>query len=248
MTFQQWTGVNFILYYAPFIFTSLGLSGTTISLLASGVVGIVMFLATIPAVLWVDDWGRKPTLIVGAIGMGICHFVVAGIIGTCSGDWPSHKAAGWAAVVFVWLFAICFGFSWGPCAWVVVAGVFPLGLRAKGVSIGASSNWLNNFAVAISTPDFVAAAPYGAYIFLGLMCVLGALYFHFGVPETKSRTLDEIDQLFGDNSGRSRFEAEMLEQAHRDVGLLAAAGLEEQHEKAGSTHEHNGEYGAEKKA
>lgn len=71
MTFQQWTGVNFILYYAPFIFASLGLSGTTTSLLASGVVGIVMFVATIPAVLWVDEWGRKPTLIVGAIGMGV---------------------------------------------------------------------------------------------------------------------------------------------------------------------------------
>jgi MFS family permease len=71
MTFQQWTGVNFILYYAPFIFASLGLSGKTISLLASGVVGVVMFIATIPAVLYVDRWGRKPTLIIGAIGMGV---------------------------------------------------------------------------------------------------------------------------------------------------------------------------------
>lgn len=71
MTFQQWTGVNFILYYAPFIFASLGLDGKTTSLLASGVVGVVMFLATIPAVLWVDNWGRKPTLIIGAIGMGV---------------------------------------------------------------------------------------------------------------------------------------------------------------------------------
>lgn len=71
MTFQQWTGVNFILYYAPFIFASLGLDGKTTSLLASGVVGVVMFLATIPAVLWVDQWGRKPTLIAGAVGMGV---------------------------------------------------------------------------------------------------------------------------------------------------------------------------------
>jgi len=226
MTFQQWTGVNFILYYAPFIFASLGLDGKTTSLLASGVVGIVMFIATIPAVLWVDRWGRKPTLIVGAIGMGICHFIVAGIIGTSRSDWAAHKGAGWAAVVFVWIFAICFGFSWGPCAWVVVAEVFPLGLRAKGVSIGASSNWLNNFAVAISTPDFVAAAPYGAYIFLGLICVIGAIYVHFGIPETKNRTLEEIDEVFGDKSSRSRLEAEMLEQAQRDVGLLALAGIE----------------------
>lgn len=80
MTFQQWTGVNFILYYAPFIFQRLGLSGKTISLLASGVVGIVMFLATIPAVLYVDQWGRKPTLIVGAIVMGVSELYLLSLI------------------------------------------------------------------------------------------------------------------------------------------------------------------------
>ena len=67
--FQQWTGINAILYYAPTIFKELGLSGNTTSLLATGVVGIVMFLATIPAVLYIDRLGRKPVLAVGAIGM-----------------------------------------------------------------------------------------------------------------------------------------------------------------------------------
>jgi MFS family permease len=98
MVFQQWTGVNFILYYAPFIFGALNLAGQTTSLLASGVVGVAMFLATIPAVLYVDSWGRKPTLISGAIGMGICHFVVAGIIGAYDNDFVGHAAGGWAAV------------------------------------------------------------------------------------------------------------------------------------------------------
>ena len=143
MVFQQWTGVNFILYYAPFIFGALNLAGNTTSLLASGVVGVVMFLATIPAVLYIDSVGRKPLLISGAILMGICHFSVSIIIARCSHDWPAHAAAGWVAAAFIWLFAIAFGFSWGPAAWVAVAEVFPLGLRAKGVSIGASSNWLN---------------------------------------------------------------------------------------------------------
>ncbi|KAK6203088.1 putative sugar transporter, high affinity [Scheffersomyces amazonensis] len=219
MTFQQWTGVNFILYYAPFIFDSLGLSGTTTSLLASGVVGIVMFLATIPAVLWVDQLGRKPVLVSGAIVMGVCHFIVAGILGSVS-DFTTHSGAGWAAVVFVWIFAIGFGYSWGPCAWIIVAEVFPLGMRAKGISIGASSNWLNNFAVAMSTPDFVASAKYGAYIFLGLMCIFGAIYIQFFVPETKGRTLDEIDELFGDTSGTSRTEAEIHNRILKEVGLL----------------------------
>ena len=138
MTFQQWTGVsscslaccmhstdpplgvNFILYYAPFIFAGLNLAGNTTSLLASGVVGVVMFLATIPTVLYLDSWGRKPVLISGAIMMGICHFVVAGIIGQFKEQWDNNTgsaaatSAGWAAVVFIWLFAIGFGYSWGP--------------------------------------------------------------------------------------------------------------------------------------
>ena len=226
MTLQQWTGVNFILYYAPFVFNHLGLNATTTSLLASGVVGVVMFLATIPAVLYVDQWGRKPTLIVGAAIMALCQFIVAGIIAQCQDNWPAHRAAGWTAVVFIWLFSIGFGFSWGPCAWIVVAEVFPLGLRAKGVSIGASANWLNNFAVGMSTPSFIAAAPYGVYIFLGIMCVLGALYVLFILPETKGRTLDEMDELFGDKTGRNKIDAELLYDCMREVGLLRAVGIE----------------------
>ena len=73
----------------------------------------------------------------------------------------------------------------------------------------------------MSTPDFVAAAPYGAYIFLGLMCVLASVYVFFLVPETKNRTLDELDEIFGDKSGRSTWEAEQMLQAQKDVGLLS---------------------------
>lgn len=136
--------MNAILYYAPFIFDGLGLGGTTTSLLATGVVGVVMFLATIPAVLFVDNFGRKTILIAGGIGMAASHFIVAGITGSFSDDWESHRAAGWVAVVFVWVYAICFGFSWGPVAWIIISEVFPLGMRAKGVSLGGQSNWLNN--------------------------------------------------------------------------------------------------------
>uniref|UniRef100_A0A060T9Q9 ARAD1C39600p n=1 Tax=Blastobotrys adeninivorans TaxID=409370 RepID=A0A060T9Q9_BLAAD len=224
MVFQQWTGVNFILYYAPFIFASLGLGGSTTSLLASGVVGIVMFLATIPAVLWVDQVGRKPVLVSGALLMGMCHFIVAGIIGGFHANFDNNPGAGWAAVVFVWLFAIFFGYSWGPCAWVFVAEVFPLGNRARGIAIGASSNWANNFAVAMSTPDFVAKTKqYGAYIFLGLMCVFGAIYIQFFTPETKGKTLEEIDKEFGDTSGVAEEEKKMYLRIVEEVGLLDLA-------------------------
>jgi MFS family permease len=88
-------------------------------LLATGVVGCLEFLFTIPAVLWVDRFGRKSILIVGAIGMASCHFIVAGIIGAFKNDFPSHPSAGWAAIVFVWIYSANFAYSWGPVAWIV---------------------------------------------------------------------------------------------------------------------------------
>lgn len=96
-----------------FIFKDLGLTGNTISLLASGVGGILMFVATIPAVLYIDQLGRKPVLIAGAIGMGISHIIVAGLQGAYSTNWAAHRAAGWVAVVFVWIYEVNFGYSWG---------------------------------------------------------------------------------------------------------------------------------------
>jgi len=222
MVFQQWNGVNAILYYAPFIFQGVGITGGTLSLLATGVVGIVMFLATIPAVLYVDRFGRKTILIVGGIGMAVSHFIVAGITGAYQGDFGNHQGAAWTAVVFIWLYAIHFGYSWGPVAWIIISEVFPLGLRAKGVSIGGSSNWLNNFAVALSTSPFIDVSQFGAFIFFGAVTTIGVIWVHFFVPETKGRTLEEMDELFG--SGDSRFAAEDLarkERIERDIGLTA---------------------------
>ncbi|KAL3477051.1 general substrate transporter [Aspergillus californicus] len=220
MVFQQWNGVNAILYYAPFIFAGLGLSGNTTSLLATGVVGIVMFLATIPAVLWVDNFGRKSILIAGGIGMAASHFIVAGITGSFSDDWPAHRGAGWAAVVFIWVYAVCFGFSWGPVAWIIISEVFPLGLRAKGVSIGGQSNWLNNFAVAMATSPFISTSQYGAFIFFGAVTTIGVVWVYFFVPETKGRTLEEMDEIFG-SVGLAQADAERKERIEREIGLTA---------------------------
>jgi sugar porter (SP) family MFS transporter len=142
MFFQQWTGINAVLYYAPSIFKQLGLSDNTTGLLATGVVGIVMFLFTIPAVLYIDRVGRKPVLAIGAIGMALCHFIIAVIVAKNSNQWATQAGAGWAAVVMVWLFVIHFGYSWGPCAWILVAEIWPLSSRPYGVSLGASSNWV----------------------------------------------------------------------------------------------------------
>ncbi|KAJ9655984.1 hypothetical protein H2201_008683 [Coniosporium apollinis] len=218
MFFQQWTGINAILYYAPQIFNGLGLSSNAVSLLATGVVGIVMFIATIPAVMYVDKLGRKPVLIVGAIGMAVCHFIVAAISATYEDSWPSHRGAGWGAVAMVWLFVIHFGYSWGPCAWIVIAEVWPISNRPYGIALGASSNWMNNFIVGQVTPDMLEHMRYGTYIFFGLLTFGGALFIWFVVPETKRLSLEEMDILFG-SAGVASADAEKMREINREVGL-----------------------------
>ncbi|KAF2797086.1 MFS sugar transporter-like protein [Melanomma pulvis-pyrius CBS 109.77] len=227
MFVQQFTGINAVLYYAPTIFKNLGQSDTSVSLLATGVVGIVMFIATIPAVMWVDSWGRKPTLIIGAIGMAICHFIIAGITASYQDDWSHHTGAGWAAVVMVWLFVVHFGYSWGPCAWIVISEIWPLSNRPYGIALGASSNWMNNFIVGQVTPDMLTHMTYGTYIFFGILTAGGAVFVYFVVPETKGLSLEEMDILFG-SVGVAEREKERWKEVHDEVGLtaiLARAGI-----------------------
>ncbi|KAM7191716.1 quinate permease [Naviculisporaceae sp. PSN 640] len=218
MFFQQWTGINAVLYYAPAIFQQLGLTKTTTSLLATGVVGIVMFIATIPAVLYIDRVGRKPVLTIGAIGMGICHLVIAVIVAKNINNFDQHPAAGWAAVCMVWLFVVHFGYSWGPCAWIIIAEIWPLSTRPYGVALGASSNWMNNFIVGQVTPDMLKGITYGTYILFGILTFLGAGFIWFFVPETKRLTLEEMDVIFG-SEGTAQADFERMEAINAEIGL-----------------------------
>jgi len=220
MFFQQWTGVNAILYYAPTIFQSLGLTGNTVSLLATGVVGIVMFLATIPSVIWVDNTGRRPILISGAFIMAGCHIIVAILTGLFHKSWPEHVAAGWVASVFVWIFAMAFGYSWGPCAWILVAEIWPLSVRGKGVSIAASSNWMNNFIVGQVTPTMMQHLGFGTFVFFGAFSFLGGLFVMFFVPETKGLSLEEMDEVFG-AEGLAAADMQRQAEINKKIGLTA---------------------------
>lgn len=92
--------------------------------------------------MYVDKLGRKPILVSGAIGMATCHMIIAVITAENQYQWPTHVAAGWAAVAMVWLFVVFFGYSWGPCSWIVIAEIWPLSQRPYGIALGASSNWM----------------------------------------------------------------------------------------------------------
>ncbi|KAH7312529.1 general substrate transporter [Stachybotrys elegans] len=220
MFFQQFSGINAVLYYAPSIFNQLGMTETTTSLLATGVVGIVMFIATIPAVLWIDRVGRKPVLIVGAIGMATCHIIIAVIFARNSDQWDRQPASGWAAVAMVWLFVVHFGYSWGPAAWIIIAEIWPLSSRPYGVALGASSNWMCNFIIGQVTPDMLQRITYGTYIFFGVLTYMGAAFIWLIVPETKRLTLEEMDIIFG-SEGAAQADFERIDEISREIGLAA---------------------------
>ena len=141
---QQFTGINAIIYYAPQIFSSIGLSGNSVNLLATGVVGIINFFSTIPAILYMDRWGRRKVLIIGAIGMSISQLIVGTLIAVYKDKWATNKSAGWATCVFVWLYISNFAFSIGCVNWIMPSEMFPPGVRGKAVGVAISTNWLTN--------------------------------------------------------------------------------------------------------
>lgn len=198
---QQWTGINAIIYYAPTIFAQIGLTGGTIGLLATGVVGIVNFVMTIPAVLFVDNFGRKPMLALGEANMAISHAGVAAIIAVYGNDFPNHKSAGNGAVFLIYWYIAWFASTWGPLAWVVSAEVFPLDMRAKGMSISSAVNWIMNFTVAQVTPVMITNIGYKTYIVFMCFCITGFIYAVFILPELKGLSLEEVDNVFHDTHG-----------------------------------------------
>ncbi|KAL0081492.1 general substrate transporter [Phycomyces blakesleeanus] len=201
--FQQFVGINALIYYAPKIFQSVGLTGSSVSLLATGVVGVINFLMTIPTVLFLDMVGRKKMLMIASVGLSVSMIIVAIITGLYEDDWPNHTAEGWVAVVFVYIFIANFAYSWGPIGWVIPSEIFPLRARAKAMSISTSANWMCNFIMGMITPPMLAGIHYGTYVFLAVFCVLSFLFTWFFIPETKGLSLEEMDNIFGGEMANS---------------------------------------------
>ncbi|CAH0022542.1 unnamed protein product [Clonostachys rhizophaga] len=218
MFWQQWSGIDAIIYYASNVFESLGLTGGTQALLATGVTGVVFFVSTLPAMAIIDKVGRKPMLYVGSVVMWISMVLAGIIVAKFQHDWVTHAAAGWTAVAFIWVYVGAFGATWGPVSWTLVAEIFPLSIRSKGSSIGASSNWLNNFAVAFYVPPMFEKLEWGTYIFFAVFLAGSIVWIYFCLPETKGATLEEMDRVFGSHTGEE--DAILLNEARRDVGLL----------------------------
>ncbi|HUU29798.1 MAG TPA: sugar porter family MFS transporter [archaeon] len=191
---QQVTGINVILYYAPEIFKKLG-SGTNAALLQTVVVGAVNLTFTIVAIWTVDRLGRKPLMIFGAAGMGIAlaAFGLAAFY---------QKTGAWV-LLFVLIYIACFALSLGPVVWVVLSEIFPNRIRGRAMSIATVCLWAANYVVSQTFPmlnenkwlvdRFHHGFPFWVYAFL---CGLTVFFVWLFVPETKKKSLEEIEQMW----------------------------------------------------
>ncbi|KAL4073794.1 D-xylose-proton symporter [Scleroderma citrinum] len=218
MFYQQFMGINAIIYYAPTIFSQLGLNPNTTSLLATGVYGILNFLSTLPAVMLLDSVGRRPLLMSGALGCCTALLIVGSLVAAFGNDWPGHTTAGRTAIAFVYFYCINFAYSWAPIGWVLPSEVFPLHLRSTGISITTSCTWMSNFIIGLVSPRMLAQIGHGGtYFFFAAFSILAFLSAFLFYPETKGRTLEEMDSAFGDNA--SEKERQRMETICRDLGL-----------------------------
>ncbi|KAI9314228.1 general substrate transporter [Dichotomocladium elegans] len=219
---QQWTGVNAVFYYAPFIFQSAGLTGTLSSLLATGLNGIVSVLFTIPALLYFDRWGRRKTVISGGCGMAIAMLIAGALLKAYPyvEDGYNNTSAQYGAVAMMFIYSACFSFSWGPIGWVYPAEIFPTRARAKGTSLSTATNYLMNFVIGEIVPVMLAKITYGTYFFFFATNVCCNLIVYFYYPETKNRTLEEMEIIFG---GEEAEEIKKVAEAHGAITLKKVA-------------------------
>ncbi|MCJ8705226.1 MFS transporter, partial [Escherichia coli] len=141
--FQQFVGINVVLYYAPEVFKTLGAS-TDIALLQTIIVGVINLTFTVLAIMTVDKFGRKPLQIIGALGMAIGMFSLGTAFYT--------QAPGIVALLSMLFYVAAFAMSWGPVCWVLLSEIFPNAIRGKALAIAVAAQWLANYFVSWTFP------------------------------------------------------------------------------------------------
>ena len=189
---QQVTGINVFLYFGTEIFKKMG-SGTNAALLQTVVVGAVNLSFTVIAIWTVDRLGRKPLMMIGSTGMGICLLAMGlGAYVQTTGLWM---------LLFILGYIACFALSVGPVTWVILSEIFPTRIRGRAMAVATVCLWIANYIVSQTFPmmdanpwllqTFHRGFPfwlYGAFCIVLLVCVRAL------VPETKGKTLEEIER------------------------------------------------------
>jgi SP family xylose:H+ symportor-like MFS transporter len=199
--FQQFVGINAVLYYAPLMFKNLGAS-TDSALWQTVIVGLANVIFTVVAILTVDRLGRKPLLIIGGLVMGVAMITL--------GFQFKANAEGTGPLASAILYIAGFALSWGPVTWVLLAEMFPNSIKNRAMAIAVAAQWIANLFVSWSFKILIGNSALNAlfnhgfpYWMYGAMSFLAAGFVYFYVPETKQRTLEEIQNLWTGNAART---------------------------------------------
>ena len=186
---QQITGINAVMYYAPEIFKATG-AGTNSALIQTIFVGLVNFLFTILAIWLIDKVGRKALLLVGTGSMMICLIVIGAAFqsGNTSGPW---------VLIFILLYVASFAISLGPVVWVIMSEIFPNRIRGKAIAIASMALWAADYVVSQSFPPMLSSIGPGITFWIfGAMSLITFIFTWRVVPETKGKSLEEIELLW----------------------------------------------------
>ena len=183
--FQQIIGINAVLYFAPRIFESMGVSN---NMLFTVIMGVINISFTLVAVFTVEKLGRKPLLITGSLGMA------AGALGVALSNVVSLPAL--VPVVSIMVYSACFMFSWGPICWVYISELFPNTIRSQATAWAVAFQWIFNFIVSSTFVPMYTRSPFFAYALYGVICLVAAVFVWKLVPETKGKTLEEMNALW----------------------------------------------------
>ena len=179
--FQQIIGINAVLYFAPRIFESMGVSN---NMLFTVIMGVINISFTLVAVFTVEKIGRKPLLIAGSLGMAL------GALGVALSNVATLPA--FVPVISIMLYSACFMFSWGPICWVYIAELFPNTIRSEATAIAVAFQWIFNFIVSSTFVPMYNWSHFFAYALYGVICLVAALFVWKLVPETKGKTLEDM--------------------------------------------------------
>jgi len=189
--FQQITGINTVIYYAPRILQTAGLNSASGAILATVGVGVVNVGMTILAMFLVDRAGRRPLLLVGMAGM----IITLGVLGL-SFRYPSGQLA-WIAVICLMGYVASFAISLGPIFWLLIAEIYPLKIRGLAEGTAATFNWASNLVVSLTFLTLVEKLGASSTFFLyALASVASWIFAYYFVPETKGRTLEQIEAFW----------------------------------------------------
>lgn len=187
--FQQFQGANAIFYYIPLIVEKATGNEASSALMWPIIQGIILVLGSLLFLVIADKFKRRTLLILGGLVMGL-SFILPTII-----NMVVPNTSPMMIVVFLCIYVAFYSFTWAPLTWVLVGELFPLAVRGSASGIASSANWIGSFLVGLLFPIMTASMPQDAvFAIFGIICLLGVLFIRFFVPETRGRSLEEIEK------------------------------------------------------